>query len=134
MWISATPIALPRHPGRLVGGSQAKQAKAWEQAEASLRTACSNVGLPDPLNVELSLTPFLVGARGSAQYPPFSQKGRDGSPVRRQLVHASLTFGERVSGPLSIGAGRFFGLGLMRPMQDEPEASPADSGQEQNID
>lgn len=134
IWISATPIALPRHPGRLVGGSQAKQAEAWERAEASLRTACSHVELPDPLNVELSLTPFLVGARGSAQYPPFSQNGRDGSPVRRQLVHASLTFGERVSGPLSIGAGRFFGLGLMRPMHDEPEASPADSGQEQNID
>lgn len=134
VWVSATPIALPRHPGRLVGGSRAKQAEAWEQAEASLRTACSHVGLPDPLNVELSLNPFLVGARGSAQYRPFSQSGRDGSPVRRQLVHASLTLAEEVSGPLSIGAGRFFGLGLMRPMRDYAEAGTADSGQEQNVD
>ena len=134
VWVSATPIALPRHPGRLVGGSRAKQAEAWEQAEASLRTACSHVGLPDPLNVELSLNPFLVGGRGSAQYRPFSQSGRDGSPVRRQLVHASLTLAEEVSGPLSIGAGRFFGLGLMRPMRDYAEAGTADSGQEQNVD
>lgn len=133
-WISATPIALPRHPGRLVGGSQAKQARAWAQAETSLRAACSHVGLPDPLDVELSLNPYLVGARGSAKYPPFSQNGRDGKPVRRQLLHASLTFGEKVSGPVLIGAGRFFGLGLMRPIQDHPERSTGDSDQEQPVD
>ncbi len=115
-WVSATPIALPRHPGRLGGGTAAARAKAWRQAEAAVRAACAHVGLPDPETVNLSLDPFLVGARPATRFPAFSQNGRDGWPVRRQLVHASVTFKHPVAGPLMLGAGRFFGLGLMRPV------------------
>lgn len=119
-WVSATPIALPRHPGRLVGGTAPAQAKAWELAEATVAAACAHVGLPEPLGVEVALRPYIVGARQARHFPAFSQKGRDGKPVRRQLVHASLTFERPVAGPLMLGAGRFMGLGLMRPM---PESS-----------
>lgn len=114
-WVSATPVALPRHPGRLGGGTSAARAKAWELAEAGVVAACSHVGLPEPA-VEVSLDPFVTGARPVAQFPAFSQTGRGGKPVRRQLVHAALTFDVPVSGPLLLGAGRFLGLGLMRPM------------------
>ena len=65
--------------------------------------------------MEVSLAAFLVGGRAARQFPPFSQNGRDGRRVRRQLVHASLTFEEPVAGPLMLGSGRFLGLGLMRP-------------------
>ena len=119
-WVSATPIALPKHPGRLAGGTAAAQAKAWELAEATVAAACAHVGLPEPLDVEVALRPYIVGARPARHFPAFSQKGRDGKPVRRQLVHASLTFERPVAGPLMLGAGRFMGLGLMRPM---PESS-----------
>ena len=121
-WVSATPIALPRHPGRLVGGTAAAQAKAWEQAGATVAAACSHVGLPAPLSVEVSLRPYIAGARPARHFPAFSQKGRDGKPVRRQLVHASLTFDKPVTGPLMLGAGRFMGLGLMRPMREADES------------
>ena len=123
-WVSATPIALPRHPGRLVGGTAVAQAKAWESAEAAVADACAHVGLPEPLNVEVSLRPYFVGARPARHFPAFSQKGRDGKPVRRQLVHALMTFEHPVGGPLMLGAGRFLGLGLMHP---EPIAEPRDS-------
>ena len=114
-WVSATPIALPRHPGRLAGGTVAARAKAWASTEVSVALACDHVGLPEPMSVEVSLSPFLVGSRPAGRFPAFVQNGRAGRPVRRQLVHASVTFEHPVAGPLMLGAGRFLGLGLMRP-------------------
>ena len=122
-WVSATPIALPRHPGNLSGGTAAARAKAWELAETVVATACVHVGLPEPLAVEVALSPLIVGAKPAKRFPAFSQNGRDGKPVRRQLVHASLTFQHTVEGPLMLGAGRFMGLGLMRPMPESGESS-----------
>ena len=123
-WVSATPIALPRHPGRLRGGSGAVRAKAWALAESAVVTACTHVGLPAPPAIEVSLNPFVAGARAATRFPTFSQSGRDGKPVRRQLIHASLTFEAAVAGPMMLGAGRFLGLGLMRPAS---VAEPPDS-------
>ncbi len=129
-WVSATPVALPRHPGRLSGGTGAARAKAWVEAEATMKTACMHVGLPEPVTVEVGFSPFVAGVRPATAYPPFSQKGRDGKPVRRQLVHAAVTFDRPVNGPLMLGAGRFMGLGLMRPA---PMARP-DGSHMDNVD
>ena len=125
-WVSATPVALPRHPGRLSGGSAAARARAWALAESAVATACDHAGLPLPSAVEVSLSPFLVGARATARYPAFNQPGRDGKLVRRQLVHATVTFERPVMGPLMLGAGRFLGLGLMRPVPSLPEEGAKD--------
>ena len=117
-WTSATPIALPRHPGSLARGSRAARAKAWEAAEKAVEDACAHVGLPCPSAVTVGFGPFIAGAHPVARFPLFSQKGRDGRPIKRQLVHVSITFDRPVSGPLMLGAGRFLGLGLMRPIRD----------------
>ncbi len=122
-WVSATPIALPRHPGSLSEGTAAARAKAWKSAETGVATACGHVGLPEPLSVEVALNPFIVGAKPAKRFPSFSQNGKEGKPVRRQLVHASLTFEHTVEGPLMLGAGRFMGLGLMRPMPEFGDSS-----------
>ena len=124
-WVSATPIALPRHPGRLGGGAAAARARAWASAESSVTLACSHVGLPEPMSVEVSQGPLIKGARPTRRFPEFSQNGRAGRPVRRQLLHASVTFEHPVAGPLMLGAGRFLGLGLMRPA---PMHEPAEAG------
>ncbi len=125
-WISVTPIALPRHPGRLSGGTAAARAKAWQSAEEAVVASCGHVGLPVPVNMHLSLSPLIRGARHVKDYPPFQRKGKQGEVVRRQLVHAALTFDEPVHGPLMLGAGRFAGLGLMRPI---PEFGRATEGE-----
>lgn len=129
-WISATPIALPRHPGRLGGGTAAARARAWAAAESSVALACEHVELPQPVSVEASQNPFLKGVRPAIRFPAFSQNGRSGRPVRRQLLHASVTFENPVAGPLMLGAGRFLGLGLMRPAPifESPQASGDGSG------
>ncbi len=126
-WVSATPIALPRHPGSLAKGGPAARARAWAEAEEAVRAACGHVGLPEPASVDVSLGPLLTGARPTALYPAFKQGGRDGKKLTRQLVHASLTFRHPVAGPLMVGAGRFFGLGLMRPVPISDEW-PSNSG------
>ena len=124
-WVSATPIALPRHPGRLGGGTAAARARAWASAESYVALACDHVGLPEPMSVEVSQGPLIKGARSTRRFPEFSQNGRAGRPVRRQLLHASVTFEHPVAGSLVLGAGRFLGLGLMRPA---PMYEPAQAG------
>lgn len=122
-WVSCTPIALPRHPGRLGTGSAAARAKAWAAAESSVALACQHVGLPEPMSVEVSLSPLVKGARPCGRFPAFCQKGQSGQSIRRQLVHVSVTFGKPVAGPLMLGAGRFCGLGLMRPVHQENQVT-----------
>lgn len=116
-WVSAAPVALPAHPGPLGAGTAAARAKAWARAERALAAACRHAGLPEPQEITLALTPFIKGARPAPDFPPFRQ-GRGPRPVARRLVHASLVFSEPTAGPLMLGAGRFLGLGLMRPLPD----------------
>lgn len=118
-WISVTPISLPRHPGSLGRGSASARAAAWKEAESAIMLSCEHVGLPRPLKVVASNDPFTPGSYPATRYPPFMQKSRKGDPIRRKLIHASITFEEMVSGPMMIGTGRFVGLGLMHPMPDD---------------
>ena len=120
-WVSATPIALPTHPGPLGRGTASARAKAWSRAEEAVIASCQHIGLPDPMKVVVSFDPFIHGARGAQQFPAFRQGDRRSGGVARRLVHASVTFAEPVSGPLVLGAGRYLGLGLMRPIDTETQ-------------
>lgn len=118
-WVSATPAALPTNPGRLSTGTAAARAKAWAKAEQAVADSCRHVGLPEPAAVTVSHDPFISGVRPASHFPAFRQRGRDGQPVARRLVHVSVAFDQPVAGPLVLGAGRYFGLGLMRPVRDD---------------
>ena len=117
-WVSAVPIALPTHPGRLSSGSAAARGKAWARAEQAVINSCLHVGLPPPVDVAVSLAPLISGARPAPAFPPFRQPGSGGRPIARRLVHAAVTFEKPIIGPLVLGAGRYLGLGLMRPMTE----------------
>lgn len=118
-WVSATPVALPTNPGRLSTGTAAARSKAWAKAEQAVADSCRHVGLPEPAAVAVSHDPFIKGVRPASHFPAFRQRGRDGQPVARRLVHVSVAFDQPVAGPLVLGAGRYFGLGLMRPVRDD---------------
>ncbi len=128
-WASATPVALPAHPGSLGSGSAAARAKAWTRALESVAKSCEHVGLPRPVDVTASLVPDLIGTRPARAFPVFRQ-GRGG--VTRRLVHVAVEFSEPIRGPLVLGSGRFLGLGLMRPM-DGPVTNEL-SGKGRNSD
>ncbi|WP_437600217.1 type I-U CRISPR-associated protein Csb2 [Sorangium sp. So ce590] len=113
-WASATPIALDRNPGDLGARDPQKEAAAYAEAEATLAVACERIGLPRPSRVTVLPAAPLAGAEKARRFPPF----HTGKPsVQRVLVHATLAFDAPVRGPILLGAGRYFGLGLFRPLR-----------------
>lgn len=121
-WVSATPVALPRHPGKLGRGNPETRRRAWRTAEKTIELCCDHAGLPLPKRVEVSLKPYLNGASSVKDFPPFAQfDARSKSHVSRCLLHVSLEFDTPVRGPIVLGAGQFLGLGLMRPLRDPSE-------------
>jgi CRISPR-associated protein Csb2 len=112
-WVSATPIALDHNPGDLRSRDPGKLARAIREAEEGLRAGCNYIGLPSPDRVEVLPSPSLSGAAKARDFPPYLRgQGR----LQRVLTHAAIVFAEPVAGPILLGAGRYVGLGLMRPM------------------
>jgi CRISPR-associated protein Csb2 len=103
-WASVTPVVLDRH---------FKGADKWEKAAESIKDACERIDLPRPELVELHPVSRVRGALRATEFPYLTRK-RDGG--RMDHTHAYLQFVEPVRGPLLIGAGRFRGYGLCRPL------------------
>jgi len=114
-WVSVIPVALPTHPGRLTGGTASARGAAWRRAEQAVIDSCRHVGLPEPASVVVSLDPFVAGSLPAFMFPAFHQRGSNGEQIARRLVHVAVTFDRPLEGPLALGAGRYIGLGLMRP-------------------
>lgn len=113
IWASATPVALDRTPRHLFRGSPAQRAAAAEEAADVIRRSCVHAGLPAPEAVRVRHDGPLVGVPGRQRFVPFTTAG---GRVRRASVHAMLEFARPVSGPVVIGAGRYLGYGLFRPL------------------
>jgi CRISPR-associated protein Csb2 len=114
-FITATPIALDKHPGNLRSNKDGTARKAALEAQRSISDACLYVVGLRPLSVEVSLAPLLAGTQHVREFPPWP--GRPGR-IPRVRVHADIQFAAPVGGPLLLGAGRYFGLGLCLPVED----------------
>ena len=105
VWASVTPVVLNRHfDGR----------RKWERSAESLKEMCEHIGLPRPGEVLLHPVSRVEGAPHAREFPQLIRK-RDGG--RRSHCHAVVVFDAPVRGPVLIGAGRFRGYGLCRPME-----------------
>jgi CRISPR-associated protein Csb2 len=120
-WATVTPIALDGECGPFDHAAAAQRRKAWKTAEKRVRRSAwyalaeearARVD-PAAIEVEITLDPPLVGAAALRGHPRFQ---RDGHERPRRLVHAVVRFPEPVAGPLVLGAGRHFGLGLCAPI------------------
>lgn len=114
-FITATPIALDRNPGNLRSNRDGTAYKAAVEAQRSISEACRRVVGVQPSSVEVSLAPLLPGAQHVRDFLPWP--GRLGRTPRVR-VHADIRFDSPVEGPLLLGAGRYFGLGLCLPVED----------------
>lgn len=124
-WATVTPIALDRHPKLTAEEKTAladlppPQRKARRQAltaarmEEMIEAMCRRIGLPRPLEVILSPVSLFVGAPHARSFPQL-QRGKSGGRIYH--THAVLTFPEPVCGPVLLGAGRYRGYGLCRPL------------------
>jgi CRISPR-associated protein Csb2 len=117
-WISVTPVALDRNPGNLYAHEPRVAGEAWQAAAEILTVACERIGLPRPSRVEVLPSVTLSGAAKARAFAPFPA---DGGRTQRVKVHAYLEFADAVRGPLILGAGRYYGLGLFRPLPPRGE-------------
>ncbi len=107
VWQTVIPMELPRHSAKRGTWNQA----AWNRVSSEVARACSQAGLPAPVEVEASNTPFAIGS-------PNHRTVR--GPRRRPLVHARVLFPYAIEGPVVVGAGRHLGYGLMEPVAALP--------------
>ena len=114
-FITATPIALDKHPGNLRSNQNGTARKAALEAQQIISEACLRVVGTRPCSVEVSFAPLLPGSQHVRDFLPWP--GRPGR-TSRVRVHAEIRFETLVSGPLLLGAGRYFGLGLCLPVED----------------
>jgi hypothetical protein len=118
-WASVTPVALNRH---------FDGADRWDCAAESVRDACVDIGLPRPSEVLLRPVSSVEGVPHAGEFPRLVRKPDSG---RRIHAHAELVFDEPVSGPLLVGAGRFRGYGLCRPMDQKSDGLTRPGAREQ---
>lgn len=114
-FITATPIALDKNPGNLRSHQNGTARRAALEAQQSISDACLYVVGVRPVSVEVSLAPLLPGAQHVRDFLPWP--GRPGRTPRVR-VHADIQFAAPVRGPLLLGAGRHFGLGLCLSVED----------------
>lgn len=114
-WATVTPVALDRNPGDLYAADPRVAERAADAAQATVAAACEAIGLPAPQWVVVTPRSIYDAAPPARAFMPFPRK--EGA-LRRVCVHAELAFAEPVAGPLLLGAGRYFGLGLCRPAEE----------------
>jgi CRISPR-associated protein Csb2 len=113
-WASVTPVVLNRHPKLDPDADRA----AWFAEIADIIAAsCEHSGLPRPVEIDLDKTAWHEGAPrarpAGGGFPLLP--GKPGSPARQQ-VHVWLRFADPVQGPVILGAGRYRGYGLCKPI------------------
>jgi CRISPR-associated protein Csb2 len=113
---TVTPIALDRHP-------KGNHIERSEEAKALVVQACTRIGVPEPASVALFKHATPRGApstRPPGGAPAWATWARPGALAGKALAHAVIEFEELIEGPVILGAGRFFGLGLCLPLGDAP--------------
>lgn len=110
IWKSVTPIVLDGHNDR-------RPEKTIKLVQAALQRA----GIETPCEFTWQSYPYLKNCLSAHKY---DRDGRHTGYHRpkylkdRTAVHVRITFDNPVAGPLSIGAGRHCGLGLMATATD----------------
>jgi CRISPR-associated protein Csb2 len=110
-WGTVLPAALDRHP----------KEKPGEELASIIANACINIGLPkealDGLEIDVHKYASVRGAPSAVDVR--KALSQDSSYRSKPFVHLVLQFPRPVRGPLILGAGRFRGLGLCLPLDEE---------------
>jgi CRISPR-associated protein Csb2 len=102
IWTSVTPLLLDRFPKTRPGDS----------IPEIVASSCDRAGLPVPVSIEFGEYSTEPGVQPVRE---FSLRRKPGEPPR-MAKHVTLEFDREVRGPVVLGAGRFFGLGLCKPL------------------
>lgn len=119
VWASVTPVVLDRHPKH---DRQTERAQWRDEVAGSIAQSCERQGLPKPDLIDVDKTSWHRGAPRSWPDPngmPWLPCKEGSAP--RQQVHVLIQFPCEVQGPLLLGAGRFRGYGLCKPLGLPPQ-------------
>jgi CRISPR-associated protein Csb2 len=109
IWGSRTPFIPPRF----------LKSRGRDSLEAQVRTELLRHGLPDVIAAPAIALPTDAdnAGRQAISFRRFARtrQGNGGTPPAG-VFHITLTFGHRVEGPICLGWGSHFGLGLFVPM------------------
>jgi CRISPR-associated protein Csb2 len=134
IWASVTPVVLDRFP-KADRHNPAERADWEAEVAETVSKACVRIQLPEPELIDIDTTSWHLGsprsirraqpvrgqtagaiggdvARGDG-FPPYPAKGTGAS---RPQVHVWIRFKQPVVGPVILGAGRYLGYGLCRPL------------------
>jgi CRISPR-associated protein Csb2 len=114
-WASATPVALDRHPGNIWSHKAKEREAGMRSLLETVGSSCARIGLPDPVSVEVEKAPVVSASEPALAFGAWPLEEDKPS---KMLVHLRLTFATQVRGPLLLGAGRYVGLGLFKPVED----------------
>lgn len=113
VWVSVTPVILDGHNRK----SRAEKPEAVARRTVGLiRTALERAGIETPCEFTWQSVPFFNQCLSAHKY---ERDGRHTGYHRPQhlrtltAVHLRLTFAHPLPGPLTVGAGRHCGFGLM---------------------
>jgi CRISPR-associated protein Csb2 len=103
IWESVTPFVPTRHPKTVRGGDV-------DDIPSQVRRGCAQLGLPEPVSVE-----SLDG-----EWHRFRRRRRDGRGRRGpdRAYGVRLVFSKPVRGPIVLGYGAHFGLGLFTAVEE----------------
>lgn len=106
VWASVTPVVFDDHP-------KEKDQEAYHEAvRAMIIRACVRIGLPPPADVQVTSVSKHLGTPSAHEFPRLLRK--DGG--ERRHAHVIIQFAQPVVGPVLLGAGRYRGYGLCRPV------------------
>lgn len=110
VWATVTPIVLDRHP------------KSLEESAEIIAIACERA---TSIKGQNGIVPEIIDIKPVSRFEGCGHAKRDFPPLHdrfgksvRSHTHSVLTFAEPVQGPLLLGAGRYLGYGLCRPVPD----------------
>lgn len=116
-WSTVTPVVFDRHP-------KAKDRAEYQNEVARMvGAACESVGLPGPREVIVTAVSAHLGVPPTHAFPRLQRKDRS----ERRHAHAILVFDRLVRGPILLGAGRYRGYGLCRPIGEGYDRTPNSS-------
>jgi CRISPR-associated protein Csb2 len=103
-WSTVTPLVLDRFP---------RLGKPGRRVEDIIARSCQDAGYPVPVEIA---THFTSPLRGVPPSWAFRVRRSESDPCR-PYTHVTLRFERSMHGPLVLGAGRYFGLGLFQPLK-----------------
>lgn len=112
-WGTVSPIAFDRHP-------KATDRAAYErEVAAMIAECCARIDLRKPKEVIPTAVSAHLGSPPAHSFPRLQRK----NGTQRRHCHAILVFAEPVCGPVLLGAGRFRGYGVCRPLLPDADSA-----------